>query len=407
MAEGNDNYDLNGGPEVHRVSEVGQANECAMEIFITVVENEGDEELVELPLEEDGKTLSLGTLQGQFPGSCGLKYRSPETGAWRGLRVTNGIVSPSNNDWGLGDRVYVVVYPKAENKRKGEGEEEEAPKKRVAKKAKPPAPEDLIIKNLPFALEEDGLKAYFETFGELVVTQLKKDLEGKSRGFGFIRYQSLEDQARCLSERHYIDGRAVEVKLSRPKTAGLDEVVYPGAHLSRRIFVGRVTQDVGKEDLEAYFGKYGAIADVFVPNPFRMFAFVTFVDAEDAASLIESGDDHLIKGCSVTVSYASPMKPNEKGRNKGQGNDREDGPKMMPDNPMEAMGMAMAMMNSWQEDKRKSGGRGGGGGGRGRGGYGGGYGGGGYGGGYGQQGGNSWNSGGYQGGYGAGSGSWY
>ena len=30
MAEGNDNYDLNGGPEVHRVSDVGQANECAM-----------------------------------------------------------------------------------------------------------------------------------------------------------------------------------------------------------------------------------------------------------------------------------------------------------------------------------------------------------------------------------------
>ena len=38
MAEGNDNYDLNGGPEVHRVSEVGQANECAMgKIFILIL----------------------------------------------------------------------------------------------------------------------------------------------------------------------------------------------------------------------------------------------------------------------------------------------------------------------------------------------------------------------------------
>ena len=79
------------------------------ESFITVVENEG-EEVVELPLEED-MTLSLGTLQGQFPGSCGLKYRSPDTGAWRGLRVTNGVVSQVNNDWS-GNHVYVVVYPK-------------------------------------------------------------------------------------------------------------------------------------------------------------------------------------------------------------------------------------------------------------------------------------------------------
>lgn len=79
------------------------------EIYITVVENEGDE-LVELPLEED-HTLSLGTLQGQFPGACGLKYRSPETGAWRGLRVTNDVVSQINNDWS-GNHCYVVVYPK-------------------------------------------------------------------------------------------------------------------------------------------------------------------------------------------------------------------------------------------------------------------------------------------------------
>ena len=82
--------------------------------YIAVVENEG-EEMVELPLEEDG-TLSLGTLSCQFPGACGLKYRSPETGAWRGLRVTNGVVSQLNNDWS-GNHCYVVVYPKVSHTR--------------------------------------------------------------------------------------------------------------------------------------------------------------------------------------------------------------------------------------------------------------------------------------------------
>jgi len=378
------------------------------EYFITVVENEG-EDMVELPLEED-QTLSLGTLQGQFPGSCGLKYRSPDTGAWRGLRVTNGIVSQVNNDWS-GNHVYVVVYPK-DNKRKGdEGEggemETDGPKtKRLNAKPKTAVTTtDLIVRNLPYTLEEAGLRAYFETFGELVMVQLKKDLEGKSRGFGFIRYKNLEDQGRCFSERHYIEGRSVEVKLPQSKSAGLDEVVFPGGpqpHLSRRIFVGRVTEDITKEDLEAYFGKYGAIADVFVPNPFRMFAFVTFVDAESARELIELGEDHLIKGCSVNVAFASPMKPNEKrNQRQGQGQGWSGGsggygamPPKMPENPMEAMGMAMAMMNTWMTpdgdpNKRKSMGRGGGQKPQG---------------GYSQVGAPSWNTG-YQGGYGGG-GSW-
>jgi len=43
---------------------------------------------------------------------------------------------------------------------------------------------------------------------------------------------------------------------------------------------------------------------VFLPRPFRAFAFVTFADAEVAHSL--TGDDHIIRGTSVHVSSATP-----------------------------------------------------------------------------------------------------
>ena len=43
MAEGNDNYDVNGGPEVHRVSDdVGQTNECAMGKILNLILFESD-----------------------------------------------------------------------------------------------------------------------------------------------------------------------------------------------------------------------------------------------------------------------------------------------------------------------------------------------------------------------------
>ena len=39
---------------------------------------------------------------------------------------------------------------------------------------------------------------------------------------------------------------------------------------------------MNSEDLREYFGKYGEVTDVFIPKPFRAFAFVTFLDPEVA-----------------------------------------------------------------------------------------------------------------------------
>ena len=49
-----------------------------------------------------------------------------------------------------------------------------------------------------------------------------------------------------------------------------------------KVFVGRCTDDMTAEDLREYFGKFGEVTDVFIPKPFRAFAFVTFLDPEVA-----------------------------------------------------------------------------------------------------------------------------
>lgn len=70
------------------------------------------------------------------------------------------------------------------------------------------------------------------------------------------------------------------------------------------MFVGRCTEDITAEDLREYFSKYGEVTDVFIPKPFRAFAFVTFLDPDIAQALC--GEDHIIKGVSVHVSEAAP-----------------------------------------------------------------------------------------------------
>lgn len=73
---------------------------------------------------------------------------------------------------------------------------------------------------------------------------------------------------------------------------------------NRKIFVARCTEDITTDDLRAYFDEYGEVIDVFIPKPFRAFAFVTFADPQVAQRLC--GEDHIIKGASVHISSAEP-----------------------------------------------------------------------------------------------------
>ena len=74
--------------------------------------------------------------------------------------------------------------------------------------------------------------------------------------------------------------------------------------MHRKVFVGRCTEDMTADDLRSYFSKFGEVIDVFIPKPFRAFAFVTFADPDVAQSLC--GEDHIVKGASVHVSTAAP-----------------------------------------------------------------------------------------------------
>lgn len=249
---------------------------------------------MEIPCEVDG-TLLLSTLVAQFPGTCGLKYRHPDSKSVRGIRLSDGKLHPPS-EVGWGKNLYVCVFPK-ENKRKMEDvstDNSAAKTKRLEKKL---TCSDLICLGLPWKSTEESIKQYFEQFGEVVMVQLKKDKSGCFKGFGFIRFATYASQMRALAQRHNIDGRWVDVRIPNSK-----EGVVP--QMPCKVFVGRCTEDITAEDLRDYFSKFGEVTDVFVPRPFRAFGFVTFLDPEVAQSLC--GEDHVIKGASVSVSSAAP-----------------------------------------------------------------------------------------------------
>ncbi|KAK1157322.1 TAR DNA-binding protein 43-like isoform X1 [Acipenser oxyrinchus oxyrinchus] len=267
------------------------------ELYVRVAEDE-NEEPMEIPSEDDG-TVLLSTVAAQFPGACGLRYRNPVSQCMRGVRVMEGVLQAPETGWG--NLVYVVNYPK-DNKRKME--EIDASSAVKIKRAELKT-SDLIVLGLPWKTSEQDLKEYFSTFGEVIMVQVKRDLKtGNSKGFGFVRFTDYETQGKVMSQRHMIDGRWCDCKLPNSKQSP-DEPLR-----CRKVFVGRCTEDMSAEELRQFFMQYGEVTDVFIPKPFRAFAFVTFADDQVAQSLC--GEDLIIKGISVHISNAEPKHNNSR-----------------------------------------------------------------------------------------------
>lgn len=263
--------------------------------YVRVAEDEQDQEPIELPIEEDG-TILLSTVTGQFPGACGLKYRNPDTGSWRGLRLADERLQFPGGSWM--DTIYVVVYPKgsgSDNKRKGEesaGNPAGKTRRLDVKKN-----QDLVVLGLPWKTTEEELKAYFEQFGEVVFSEIKYDRDTRrSRGFGFVRFADAETGHQVMMKKHMIQGRTCEVKVpdSRPERS--------------KLFVRCLSKDMTEQDLKEYFSEFGEVTEVYLPTPHRGFAFVTFEDGDLAQELKER--DHIIKGHHVQLNDAEPKSKN-------------------------------------------------------------------------------------------------
>uniref|UniRef100_A0A2K5RXK5 RRM domain-containing protein n=1 Tax=Cebus imitator TaxID=2715852 RepID=A0A2K5RXK5_CEBIM len=213
------------------------------------------------------------------PGACGLCYRNPVSQSMRGVRLVEGILHAPDAGWG--NLVYVFNYPK-DNKSKMDATDASS-----AVKVKRAVQETLdLIKTT-----EQDLKEYFSTFGEVLMVQVKKDIKtGHSKGFGFVHFTAYEIQVKVMSQRHMIDGRQCDCKLPNSKQSQ-DEPLR-----RRKLFVRYCAEDMTADEM----WQCREVVDVFIPKPFRAFAFVTFTDDQVAQSLC--GEDLIIKGISIHIS---------------------------------------------------------------------------------------------------------
>jgi hypothetical protein len=145
---------------------------------------------------------------------------------------------------------------------------------------------------------EEGIIEHLSRFGEVKGAVVMKDRRtGRSRGFGFATFCDESALAKATAGSHVIDGKVVEVKISRPQ--------------KKTVFVGGLAHSVTDDILADYFKKYGrvvhAVVKLWSPGSGRKsqsprgFGFITFMKAEAAAAVLLDDTVHELEGKVIEV----------------------------------------------------------------------------------------------------------
>ena len=79
---------------------------------------------------------------------------------------------------------------------------------------------NLYVGNLSWGVDDDGLKNFFEKYGEVTSARVITDREtGRSRGFGFVEMPDAAAQAAIeQGDGTDLDGRPIRISEARPRT---------------------------------------------------------------------------------------------------------------------------------------------------------------------------------------------
>jgi len=75
----------------------------------------------------------------------------------------------------------------------------------------------IYVGNLPFSVDEEGLKNIFSNFQIEEVTLIKDKFSGRSKGFGFVTIADDEEAQKAISECNGKDCDGRELKVSEAK----------------------------------------------------------------------------------------------------------------------------------------------------------------------------------------------
>lgn len=75
----------------------------------------------------------------------------------------------------------------------------------------------MVVQGIPWKYNDDDLKPLFEGVGEITRSEVQLGKDGRSRGYGTVRFETAEAAQAAISKVHgtELEGRTLTVRLDR------------------------------------------------------------------------------------------------------------------------------------------------------------------------------------------------
>ncbi|XP_057429038.1 polyadenylate-binding protein 8-like isoform X2 [Lotus japonicus] len=178
---------------------------------------------------------------------------------------------------------------------------------------------NVYVKNLSEAMTDDDLKKIFSEYGTITSAVVMRDVDGKSKCFGFVNFENADEAAKAVDalngkkfdDKEWYVGKAKkkserELELKEQHEQSMQETVdkYQGANL----YLKNLDDNVDDEKLRELFSEFGTITSCkIMRDPHgvsRGSGFVAFSTPEEATRALGEMNGKMVDGKPLYVALA-------------------------------------------------------------------------------------------------------
>lgn len=168
---------------------------------------------------------------------------------------------------------------------------------------------NIFIKNLDEEIDNKALHDTFAAFGNVLSCKVATDENGRSRGYGFVHYETAEAAEAAIKAVNgmLLNDKKVFVGFHVTKKERMGKVEEAKAHFTN-IYVKNVDESTTQEEFEGLFKPFGPVVSCALQfddaGKCKGFGFVNYEKHEDAKKAVEETNDKDFKEKKLFVSRA-------------------------------------------------------------------------------------------------------
>lgn len=177
---------------------------------------------------------------------------------------------------------------------------------------------NVYVKNLADSIDQEKLEEIFGKFGKITSAILAVTEDKKSKGFGFVNYETHEDAQKAVDELNdkEVEGKKLYVGRAQNKYERQEELKkkYEAQRMEQltkyqgvNLYVKNLDNNITSEKLKELFAPFGTITSARVmtsDGKSRGFGFVCYSSPEEANKAISEMNQHIMGGKPLYVALA-------------------------------------------------------------------------------------------------------